>query len=273
MGRDITVEIERAEAVVARWRRLAEDTDGLVRLGAGVSDAAMDEWPAPVPEHIRVLARAASWCQVGDIEPFGFLEVVNFKGYMTHLLGPQTTWWALHANGATQTWYADIDPVSGQWGRVLCNDEEHEVGFRAPDVVTCFEWLADCVDVTRAYAAGTLDRLPHGRVIEESAVQDECWMPTVQDAFNDLVFNGGEVFVPMQRATAPIFTPEQAASTGDPELARAAQEAEPDAWMIADMRDLPPFSRTPSSLYGAARVQRLFGGGIVILGTDEYETD
>lgn len=260
-------DLARAEAVVARWRRLAEDGDGLVRMAEGVSDAQIDTWPAHVPEHVRVLARAAAWYFVADFEGFGFLEPDNFDGALEHLLGPRQTWWALHADGAAHTWFADIDAAGG-WGRVLNIDEDHDVEFLAPDVIAWLAYLADCAEAARVVArGGGAYRLPVRLLPSEergAGATGTAAPPDAADVFADLMYHGGEFFEPWHGPDAVSLTAAQAARTGDPDLVRAAAGLAPDE-RVVDMRTMPLFSHLPYASRHGERIERLLGGAVLMI--------
>ncbi|GAA3986925.1 hypothetical protein GCM10023085_81250 [Actinomadura viridis] len=208
---------ENPEEVVARLEAVAADSEGRITLRPAVTDAQMSSWPISVPDHIRAFFRRTGGFVVGEERhDFHFDHPDNHVPLVNEFwpLREPSASWILHSNGAATTYYVDVDPESGAWGRVFSFWEEPYVRLVAPSFLS---WVDNLVAGARSAleAAG-----PAG----------------LESAFRDWLYNGDDSLSRDPSATVvPLSVPEARAS-GDAELAEVAARLPDDAF-LADLRE------------------------------------
>ncbi|MUL41512.1 hypothetical protein FZ103_10045 [Streptomonospora sp. PA3] len=147
-----------AEDVVEALRAAAAARPEQVVLLPGVDDAAMDAWTAPPPERLRAVFRqtAGFWLRDwsnDELDLFGPLHDMNRdapEATGADRCGAAGTYRVVHTNAAAMTYYVDVDPQTGEWGRVFYFHREADAGLVASDLST---WLYKLAEVVR-YAVG-----------------------------------------------------------------------------------------------------------------------
>ncbi|MEY9214294.1 hypothetical protein ABH917_003740 [Thermobifida halotolerans] len=143
------------EEVAARLRAAAASAPkGSVALLPGLTDEELDSWEAPVPEEIRILLRRTSGLRITSgvrEKHFGPAHPVNSAPEdPNHLCsGDPGTFRVVHVDDGTgDTYYVDVDPATGAWGRVFSFHVEVISEVVAPSLL---HWLEDLSDyVSRA---------------------------------------------------------------------------------------------------------------------------
>ncbi|MGW4249336.1 hypothetical protein [Nocardia sp. NPDC004722] len=245
----------RAEAVVTRLRTVAAASEGAVRLGPGLSDEAIDEWNVVAPADIRLLAQEIGEIWFDDYDPITFTQPANSscRG------GASGTWWQLHRNAAAETYYADIDPETGRWGRVFSHWEDDSAALVAESVLGWFESLAEGLDLAVRISGG--ERHPD---LHEELDEDDLGELDFEDVFTDWFHRGGDVLaMDAEKTVAPISVAD-ARYSPDPEVVAVAA-ALPEDGALADLREAGyptsvPFGNLRS---GPARYRRFSGGAFL----------
>ncbi|MFE3193211.1 hypothetical protein ACFXHA_29695 [Nocardia sp. NPDC059240] len=248
----------RAASVVARLRAVAAASEGAVRLGPGVSDQTIDGWGVPVPADIRVLAQEIGEIWFDEYDPITFTHSENSAPGCCRG-GAAGTWWVLHTNGAAETYYADIDPETGAWGRVFSHWEDDSAALVAESVLDWFESLAEGLDLAVRIAAG--ERHPD---LREELDEDELGELDFEDVFIDWFHRGGDVLVFDAEAIVAPMPVAEARYSPDPELAAVAA-ALPEGGVLADLRDAGYPTSVPFGYLrgGPAKYRRLSGGAFL----------
>lgn len=215
---------------VSSLHRLAAELPDQAEVFPGFSDEAMDAWPVPVPEDVRVLLR-----QVGGLElfqsgfPWCFGPDLDAGGEYWRL-GPTGSYWLVYDNGVGSFVYVDIDRESGRWGPVFVIEEEGDVVRVAPSLA----WYAAQV------AHEILDGL-------ETVREDDMTDDELEDVLNDFIVNAGTEPLPYDEGESAdgdgheirqvtIRPAEELRNATDPDLAAAAARV-PDGTLIADLKD------------------------------------
>lgn len=250
--------LTRAEHAITRLRAVAARSGGAVRLGPGIADETIDGWPVPVPADIRLLAREIGEIWFDDYDPITFRHPENSEVRYCRA-GAAGTWWALHRNSAAETYYADIDPATGAWGRVFYHWENNASTLVAPSVADWFRTAADGLELAVRAAAG--ERVDELAGLDDEEI-DELDFTT---AFADWWFRSGEVFDLDDSAKAVSLLASDARHSLDPDLAAAAATLREDA-VLADLRDptYPTFVSFNEFRGGTATYRRISGGAFLV---------
>lgn len=247
-------------ALAARLHRLAAASHGLVVLDPGLDDAAMDGWPVPVPEGIRVLLRS-----VGGVRVTVSRSVTDGRESHEHVdldhpynhgryHGYDVTWYQEHAGGAGSHWflytdhgdghfYVDVDRDTGAWGPVFQFWDATDTERLAPSLPAWLQEFADRLEEALAHpdAAGGDDVRAFGRRFTD------CW-PTGEERAAEV----GQVTVA------------EALADGD-ELLRAAAAGLPEDAVLADLRPVTGRASVVFDLPAATcRYARRAGGAVLV---------
>ncbi|WP_405497452.1 hypothetical protein [Streptomyces sp. NBC_00096] len=210
---------------VAELRELAAQFPGFVVLEPGCADAALDAWPVPVPEEVRIVLREIGGVTITGLPPLNLLPGASadleVDPELHRMLGGDGTYRPLaqvrygrgHALAQVR-----IDPASGQWGYVVSVPSDPATLRKYPELKLVAESLPALLLAYAGRARRAAEAAPGSapRVPGEGA-----WMFP----------NTGE---PWPR---PVPLAEWAASA-DPLLAATAAGL-PDGTHAADLREVP----------------------------------
>ncbi|UOE19114.1 SMI1/KNR4 family protein [Thermobifida halotolerans] len=252
------------EEVAARLRAAAASAPkGSVALLPGLTDEELDSWEAPVPEEIRILLRRTSGLRITSgvrEKHFGPAHPVNSAPEdPNHLCsGDPGTFRVVHVDDGTgDTYYVDVDPATGAWGRVFSFHVEVISEVVAPSLL---HWLEDLSDYV-------------SRASSETA---KGYFTSFREAFNAWFFGDFSEAGPGYPHQDPAVLARQrepvdvdpldvptARALPDPDLAAVARHL-PDKALLADLRDVPapawiPFEDHPDWYPPAARYRRFHG--------------
>ncbi|WP_406193747.1 hypothetical protein OH807_03505 [Kitasatospora sp. NBC_01560] len=266
-------------------RRLAAASSGLVSLAPGIDDAAMDSWPVPVPEEIRVLFRAvggvrftvsrsavnghASYDQLDFAHPYneGRYHGLDTNWYVEHAGGTGSHWFVHTDHGDGHT-YVDVDAGTGAWGPVLRFWDATDTVRIAPSLPAWVHQVADCA--SRALAetsagAGTAGTDTTATVTGVTGIElgpDGEATPAATRAFGSRF---GEHWAALddRPPTVGTLTVPEARAAADPVLREAAAGLPEDA-LLADLRAVTGPARVDFRLPVTCRYARRAGGGVLI---------
>ncbi|WP_146779064.1 SMI1/KNR4 family protein [Actinomadura craniellae] len=183
-----------------------------------MTDDEMSAWPVGVPEEVRAFLRRAGGFTIGDGR-----HVFDFNLPDNHLPVANEYWplqdasasWILHSDGSATTYYVDIDPESGAWGRIFSFWEEPYARLVAPGFLSWVGNLVMGVDsaLEAARSTGT----------------------AVGPAFSDWLFNSDDSLSRHPSAGAEPLPVPVARTSGDTEIAEVAARLPDDAF-LADLR-------------------------------------
>lgn len=253
-----------AEEIVHRIKAAASGPAGEhLSLLPGLTDAEMDAWECPVPEDVRsVLRESAGLATEDGAGHFGPLHPRNSRPESSEFArcGAVGTFRIVHTSGLPETFYVDVDPESGAWGRVFSFGEDDFASLVAPGF---FSWMAEvCFCADRA-AADIRD----GRY-SDFAEAFSAWLSgDFSDAETAHPDGNEDVAARVRRVDNPdaaVLSAEQARRSADRELAEAARGLD-DSSFIADLRGcafpaLIPFGEHPDWRPGTDVHSRLRGG-------------
>ncbi|MGV9413557.1 hypothetical protein ACWDOP_26960 [Nocardia sp. NPDC003693] len=252
---DSTAAMERAEHAVARLRAAAAAATGAVRLEPGLPDEVIDAWPVPVPAEIRVLAREIGAVWFDEYDPITFSHKENSEPAYCRA-GDPGTWWALHDNSSADTYYVDIDPETGAWGRVFSHWEDNSSLLIAPTLTDWFLSLADGIELATRVSGG--ERVEH---LAYDLDDDDLADLDFETVFRDWFQRNSEYILAEDEPSLPSLLASEARYYPDPDLAAAA-EFLPEGAVLCDLRD--PAYPTHISFFemrgGTATYRRLRGG-------------
>uniref|UniRef100_UPI003F49249D hypothetical protein n=1 Tax=Actinomadura sp. CA-154981 TaxID=3240037 RepID=UPI003F49249D len=205
------------DEVVARLEALAADSGGQVRLAPPVSGEEISSWTTGVPGDVRAFLERTSGFTVG-----GHPHVFDFNLPDNHVPVANEYWplqdasasWLLHTDGSATTYYVDVDPESGAWGRVFSFWEQPYARLVAPDFLTWVDNLATGIRLS-------LEAARPGTDLRRAFAE---WL---YDAEDSLSRHPSDVVEPMPVATAR--------TSGDAQVAETAAGLPDDAF-LADLR-------------------------------------
>lgn len=137
------------DEVIARLEALAADSGGRVELAPPVSREEISSWTMRVPDDFRAFLERTSGFTVGGHPHVFDLNLPDNHEPVVNEYWPlqdESASWILHSDGSATTYYVDVDPESGAWGRVFSFWEEPYARMVAPDVLT---WVDNVVTGTR----------------------------------------------------------------------------------------------------------------------------
>jgi hypothetical protein len=205
------------DEVIARLAALAAGSGGQVELAPPLSGQEISSWATSVPDDFRALLERTSGFTVG-----GHPHVFDFNLPDNHVpvvneywpLQDESASWILHSDGSATTYYVDVDPESGAWGRVFSFWEEPYARLVAPDFLT---WIDNLVTGVRL----TLEAAQPGTDLRRAFSE---WLYGADDSLSRHPL---DVVEPLPVATAR--------TSGDPRLAEVAAGLPGDAF-LADLR-------------------------------------
>lgn len=205
------------DEVIARLEALAADSGGQVELAPPVSGEEISSWTTNVPDDFRAfLERTAGFTVGGRPHVFDFNLPDNHVPVVNEYwpLQDESASWILHSDGSATTYYVDVDPESGAWGRVFSFWEEPYARLVAPDVLT---WVDNLVTGMRLALEAAQSEIDLRRAFSE-------WL---YGAENSLSRHPSAVVEPLPVATAR--------TSNDTRLAETAAGLPDDAF-LADLR-------------------------------------
>ncbi|MGX1810272.1 hypothetical protein ACWIGI_31540 [Nocardia sp. NPDC055321] len=255
---DSTAAVERAEHAVARLRAAAAAATGAVRLEPGLPDEVIGAWPVPVPAEIRVLAREISAIWYDDYDPITFSHKAN--GERTYCrAGAEDTRWMLHSNAAADTYYVDVDPGTGDWGRVFSHWEDNSSTLVAASLTDWFLALADGIELAARVCGGE-----HVEDLDPDLDEDYLADLDFETVFLDWFQRTGEILLTDETPSAAGQSAFDARYSPDPETAAFAA-ALPESAVLADLRaaGYPTYVSFNELAGGIAEYRRVGGGSFL----------
>lgn len=209
--------------VISRLGEIARDSRGLVTLLPGIPDRQLSSSPIPVPDNIRAFLREVSGFTINDnILEFNFNRPENYTPATNEVwpLGSDPTSWILHSDGSATTYYADVDPERGTWGRIFSFWEDPYSTLIAPSFMSWVDNLSIGIDHTLEAVSRTDHPGEH-----------------VRAAFSEWLFGSEDSLARRSsRVASMIPLPAlEAQSSDDPEIADVASQLPDDAF-LADLR-------------------------------------
>ncbi|MEU0544978.1 hypothetical protein ABZ319_34415 [Nocardia sp. NPDC005978] len=261
---DSTAAVARAEHAVTRLRAAAASAAGAVRLEPGISDEVIDAWPVPAPAEIRLLAREIGELWFDEYDPITFSHNRNSTP-KSGRAGEAGTWWVLHTNAAAETYYVDIDPVTGRWGRVFSHWEDNSSTLVAASVSDWFLTLASGITLAAEVAAG--ERVDD---LDPDLDDDDLAALDFETVFADWFHRQNEFVLTDETPSAPAIPADAARHSPDPEVAAAAADL-PDDAVLADLRAAPyPTHVSFNELKGGFATYRRAGDGAFLAAVPEH---
>ncbi|MDA2808609.1 hypothetical protein [Nocardiopsis suaedae] len=221
--------------VVAELRTAEAAADGRVELLPGLTDAVMDGWEVPVPEHVRRILRTTAGLRTlgpggRTDEEFTVEHEANDDpgGPFYSRCGEPGTFRVLHTNGLAEAYYVDVAADSGEWTGVFSFWDSLDGRFEAPSLEDWFIVLAKAVrSAAFAVEEGHFDGF-------SSAFFSVLW--------SDFTEKAGTTGHPehdwrawMDLARAPVVSAAAARASEDPVLTAAGAQV-PDSATVADLR-------------------------------------
>jgi hypothetical protein len=249
------------DVVQALWD--ASNAEESVRLGEGVGDEEMDGWGVPVPEPIREICRRAGMLEVGGHGEFGAAYRSGaVSGGAAWRCGKPGSFRVVHTNACAETYYVDIDPVTGAWGPVFKFWEDHGAELVAPSLQ---HWLVTVAELVKCAA--------------EDAEHFDSFSTAFLNWFSGDFADAGDEFpedspAALARAAGPVtampVTAEAARASGDAVLADVGSRL-PEGALVADLRGAAgpteiPFGRHPGWPGGTPVYARFHNGTILTAG-------
>lgn len=250
-------------SLIALLRETADQSDGLVELRPGLSDARMDTWAAPVPEEIRELLRAVGGIRIAfgrskadggylftDID---FDEPLNEgtapggadgSWYVKQAGGPGTHHF-VHLTSAGGFVYVDVDRQTGTWGPVFTFSDDNDTQRLAGSLHAWVRRTATCLRDAVEEAAGDPTKL--------SLVFDETWREPERS---------GPDVLPVSAADAR--------ASADPVI-RSVAAALPDDGALADLREVDGCAQVIFQFPEHCRFGRAHGGTVLTAVPIPYE--
>ncbi|MGW8455594.1 hypothetical protein ACWGLO_29305 [Streptomyces niveus] len=246
------------QSLIGLLRETAEESDGLVELRPGLSDARMDTWAAPVPEEIRVLLRAVGGIRIAfgrsrtdggylftDID---FDEPLNEgkapgggdgSWYVERAGGPGTHHF-VHLDSAGGFVYVDVsaggDGETSTWGPVFTFSDDNDTQRLADSLPAWARRTAECLRDAVREADGDVTKL--------NSAFAESWREPER--------SGPDVL--------PVSAVEARASA-DP-VVRSVAEALPDDGALADFRGVDGCAQVIFQFPEECRFGRAHGGTV-----------
>ncbi|EST24662.1 hypothetical protein [Streptomyces niveus] len=251
------------QSLIGLLRETAEESDGLVELRPGLSDARMDTWAAPVPEEIRVLLRAVGGIRIAfgrsrtdggylftDID---FDEPLNEgkapgggdgSWYVERAGGPGTHHF-VHLDSAGGFVYVDVDRETGAWGPVFTFSDENDT-----------QRLAES---PHAWIRRTAESLRDA--VREADADVRRFSSAFEDGWREPEESGPDV-LPVSAADARTST--------DPVI-RSVAAALPDDGALVDLRDVTGCAQVIFQFPEECRFGRAHGGTVITAVPLPYE--
>lgn len=193
--------LEQAQAAVARLRAVAAESDGRIRLEPGISDEVMDGWQVPVPADVRLIAGEIGVIWFDEYDAIEFDHPRNDDPEPRPADAPES-YWILHTNAAAETYYAEVDPDTGAWGRICYYWEDHSITWVAANLAAWLLFVAEGLHLALRIDGG--DMVPE---LAEAGYVDAEDLETLtfEQAFTDWFGNYGEFFAPREDPRASIL--------------------------------------------------------------------
>ncbi|MDA2815005.1 hypothetical protein O4J56_30450 [Nocardiopsis sp. RSe5-2] len=221
--------------MIAELRAAEAAANGWVEPLPGLTDAAMDGWEVPVPEHVRRVLRVTSGLRTlgpsGRVdEEFTVEHEANGDpgGPFYSRCGEPGTFRVLHTNGLAEAYYVDVAADTGEWNGVFSFWDSIDGRFEAPSLE---DWFVILAKAARSAAF---------------AVENGCF-DSIRDAFfnvlwSDFTEKAGTTGHPEHDwsawhdpALAPVVDAVTARASRDPVLAASGAHV-PDSATVADLR-------------------------------------
>jgi hypothetical protein len=254
-----------AEVITVLREAAATAPEGTVRLLLGLTDEAMDSWNVPVPEDIRTILREVGGLRIGgdneaapdpatiprDREDFTPDHQFNGTQY-ADVCGEEGTYRVVHDNASGATYYVDIHPDTGTWGRVFMWQRDGDADLLAE---TFPGWLLELA----RYVRNAASNLQSGYF---DSFSDAYWAWFFAEFEVDPCPPGADAEEQARNATV-IQTAEamDLRESSDPELAGLARTL-PDDAEVADLRHITAPARVTFDSVPVCH-QRLLHGRIL----------
>ncbi|MEV4946860.1 hypothetical protein [Streptomyces sp. NPDC053755] len=228
-----------------------------------MSDAEMDGWGVPVPEPVREICRRVGVLHVGGHGEFGApYPSAAVGGGAAWRCGEPGSFRVIHTNAGAETFYVDVDPVTGAWGPVFTFWETHGAELVAPSLQ---HWLVTVAGLVTCAArdAEHFDGF--------STAFLNWFSGDFADAGDDFPEDSPEALAcAAAPASAAPITVAEARASGDPALAGLGSRL-PEGALLADLRGATrrtsvPFGRHPQ-WPGGTPVYGRFRGGTLLTAT------